>query len=874
MIRSKAAMIAAITACTLMACSSAAAADKAAEAERIEIEESSENMMTEGTDEDNTGDLLARAAAESGLSSSSAADKEETVYVIADATGHKQNVIVSDWLKNTGKTSQLTDYTLLTDPENVKSDNGYVRNADGTITWDAQGADIYYKGTTDKELPIDVKVSYYLDGVEMEPDDIAGKSGRVTIRFDYENRDEHEAMVNGKEAGIYTPYAVISGAVLDADRFSNVEVTGGKVISEGNNLIAMGTALPGLKESLGLDDGDLEEIKNKLSEGDKSDDDNTGDIEAASDEKKSGSDIRIPDYVEISADTTAFSLDMTMTYAGTGLLNDLGLEQGSDAIIPGDLSDKADELTDGADQLEEGSVSLHDGCVTLKDGSKKLLDGGAELFDGSSALASGCISLKDGSSSLAEGAAKLVTGTGSLAAGAVTLKDGTVTLKDGVDKLKSGTSSMKAGTGELLKGTTDLSKGAAELATGTGKLKSGAQTLGTGMASLESSLETFSKGAETLKNNTSGISAAADAVSAIKGALGSGVDETSQNTVIGALNLMIGGMDASKAAGTQKAAELTQAAGSYSAAAAQALQGMQSCLTSSTSDNSLEEKSYDEYLSEYTDNIMKAAEIKGRLLQMQEDSTASETIYNSLVSLRNSAVTLKTQAVDPLSVAISSDNMAALENGISSLSTGADALVQGASQLLSGAQDLSTGITSVDDGANKLSAGSNKVNAGVSSLDSGAAQLDAGVGALSDGTGSLVDGAAKLSGGASELDNGMKSLDAGAQKLNGGAAELASGASSLRDGSLELKNGLGSLNKGAGDLESGALDLSQGMIKFNDEGISKLSDVFGDNLTELSDRLSALADLSSNEECFGGAGEGTSSSVSFIIKTAAVKSDV
>lgn len=126
-------------------------------------------------------------------------EKEQTVYVNADENGKSENVIVSNWLKNIDGDTQLTDKSELNNIQNVKGDEGFKQGSDSSLTWDANGKDIYYQGETTKELPVGVNLTYYLDGKEIQPSDLAGKSGKVKIRIDYENKQQETAEVNGNE---------------------------------------------------------------------------------------------------------------------------------------------------------------------------------------------------------------------------------------------------------------------------------------------------------------------------------------------------------------------------------------------------------------------------------------------------------------------------------------------------------------------------------------------------------------------------------------------------------------------------------------------------------------------------------------------------
>ena len=175
-------------------------------------------------------------------------EKEETVYAKADATGQVSQVIVSDWIKNYSGDATITDKTTLKDIVNVKGDETYSQGANGEIVWQANGNDIYYQGTADAELPVTIQATYKLDGVEIEPSELEGKSGQLTIEYTYKN--------NSKVAGsdMYTPFTVVAATMLKTDSFANVTAENAKVISDGDKYAVVGVAMPGLKDSLALGD--------------------------------------------------------------------------------------------------------------------------------------------------------------------------------------------------------------------------------------------------------------------------------------------------------------------------------------------------------------------------------------------------------------------------------------------------------------------------------------------------------------------------------------------------------------------------------------------------------------------------------------------
>lgn len=298
--------------------------------------------------------------------------KDETVYIVADNTGKSKEVIVSDWLKNPEGKDTLEDASDLKDIKNVKGDETF-KEKDGKLTWAAKGKDIYYQGTTDKELPVEQSITYYLDGKEMSADEIAGKSGKVTIRFDYKNNVKTVETVNGKEHNVYVPFTVMTGMVLD-DSFSNVEVSSGKVVSDGDKQIVVGVAMPGLSDSLKVDASDFSE------------------------------DVDIPEYIEVTADVKDFSLSMSMSVMMSSLMS------GTDF----DEMFELDALDDAINTLSDSSTQLADGSKELADGTRTLLAAINQYTKGAQTVADGIKSAKSGSAVLNENISKLSNGIGGM----------------------------------------------------------------------------------------------------------------------------------------------------------------------------------------------------------------------------------------------------------------------------------------------------------------------------------------------------------------------------------------------------------------------------------------------------------------------------
>lgn len=272
--------------------------------------------------------------------------KDETVYILANPDGTARKVIVSDWLSNPDALSTLTDASTLDALQNVKGDETF----NGSV-WHAMGQDIYYQGTSDAPLPVTMRITYTLDGEEIAPADLAGRSGHVVIRFDYTVDDTFSALINGVEEQLTVPYVVITGALLENDVFTNVVATNARIVNDGDRTLMLGAALPGLQQSLALD----------------------------------GDTLSLPAYVQLEADVTAFALPVTLSIATSEPFALLDEDKLNDTSA---LDDAMEELTTGMAQLLDGSRQLYDGTADLASATDLLSSGVSELAGGLSTLES------------------------------------------------------------------------------------------------------------------------------------------------------------------------------------------------------------------------------------------------------------------------------------------------------------------------------------------------------------------------------------------------------------------------------------------------------------------------------------------------------
>ena len=389
---------------------SASAATNAASAD------ASTNAAGGSTTSASASDVIDTAAVwhESGMET----DKEESVYVLADAYGTPTEITVTAGLKNPGPDAELTDVTTLTDIVNKEGDETYTKQADGSILWENYGSDIHYEGKADtsSELPLTVTVTYFLDGKEVGADELAGASGNIKIRFDYKN--------NTQENGSITPFAAITGLMLSEDNAHNISVTNGASRYMDGEYLVYGFALPGVTAALDLDTMELTKEE----------------------------EIDLHDFMEVSFEAEDFELDFTATMVSNGLLE----EKDYDKVI-----DKLDELTDKLEDTIDQVKDLKSKISKLKNGGEKLRSGADSLYQG----------LSEVNAALAQ-AAQADPSLAGLAASVSQLTDGSKQLADGVSTYTKGVEKACDSIDDSSSSNTDDTEKKQELQSLTEKLKS------------------------------------------------------------------------------------------------------------------------------------------------------------------------------------------------------------------------------------------------------------------------------------------------------------------------------------------------------------------------------------------------------------------
>ena len=263
--------------------------------------------------------------------------KDESVYVTLGYTGNLEKTTVSDWIHSEEGGITVFDKSELKNIKNVKSDVEPEKNGENLI-WDMDGNNLYYQGTTNKDIPLDIAIKYYYEDEEIDPEDLAGKSGKIKIEIDIKNKEYKDADINGKMRKIYTPFVVAGEVTLPNDKFKDVSVEGATTISEGNNILVDFAKMPGLSDSLELDSIPFEKVN----------------------EVKDKADILNDKKIVVEADAEEFSLGpiMMTAAADTSMLGDL-----DGTLNLTEYKEKIDALQDNFNKLLDGETQIHDGIV-------------------------------------------------------------------------------------------------------------------------------------------------------------------------------------------------------------------------------------------------------------------------------------------------------------------------------------------------------------------------------------------------------------------------------------------------------------------------------------------------------------------------------
>ena len=608
-----------------------------------------------------------KKTSETKTSSTATPTKDETVYVKVDDAGNQKDVAVSDQLKNISSLGTIDDVSDLKDIKNVKGDETYSEN-NGKLVWQGDKKDICYQGTTTKKIPVGMKVTYELDGKKVSADDLEGKSGHLKIHYEYQN--------TSADSGKYTPFLMATGLLMDGEKFSNVTVDNGKVISDGDRNIVIGMGLPQLKEQ-------LTSVSSKVD------------------------DLDIPDSFTVEADVTDYEKVEAVTVATNEVFNEVG--------------------TDKFDSLDE----LKDSMTELQDASNKLVSGSGELKDGLDTLLSSSGTLVSGIDQLASGGNTLAGGTGSLVSGMQSAKTGSSQLAGGVKALSDGVSGMQA---QVSDGVKDLSNGVSSVQAGVETIHGIAEQADKGVDSAKAGAKGLCAGLETASKSAGEIATAASA------ALGRNqqtvqVEQQQEVTVDNSdIYKQIADLAKQMTDENDKAA-VENVLNQISATKTQTVDVQAEVEVENPYVTALNgiASGADELSKQLSAEGLiggGAATLYGTLSSTQGATVKAATagLSGALASdgSLQRGISLLQSGVGEMGTKLGAGTNELL-SGIGTLQEGADSLNSGLGTLASGASQLNSGAGTLSTGLNTLQSSTGALVSGVEQLDSGAAELNSGM---------------------------------------------------------------------------------------------------------------------------------------------------
>lgn len=848
--------------------------------------------------------------------------KDESVYTVLNADGSVNEITVSDQLHSEDGFNNYDDKSDLKDVQNLKSEDPVKTSKDGFV-WNSKEKDIYYQGTSTNDLPMDIKITYTMDGKKQTAKSLVGKSGHIQIKISVDNKQKQTFESNGKKYELATPFVTVAGAMLDQDKFSNVEINEGTVTSDSSHNIAAAVMIPGLKDGLSsVMDSDIYSAISSY----------------------------LIDDITIDADVKDFESPTIMLAAATStdaLKDELG-----DVDIP-DISSQLDQLQDATNKLIDGSQSLYDGAVKLDDGTGTLLNGINSLSSGANTLASGADKVSAGANSLQSGLGQLSGKSGELRSGAKQVADGIldtankqlteagleqVTWSNYADKIGEYlgvNDTMRAQAKAQIRSTVKETTGSDVIdsdldallylaltnssgdSADTNVLKKDMQTQGarvqaaqTVAANLPAAQAAAQKGvndsatATRINENVKTPAVETLKASILKSGLTSNDKEATQMATL-ILNYV--GANYDKLSGDSLQDKVTKFATSYATSAGKHTAAATAVGAYKKTSNPFADPTAKAALNQL--GITKNDQFSGYVTQIsgvvKDQKTATLLLYYTAENyqyLSGSDIFAKVQAAST-----ELKNTQATQASVNS-STDGTALNnvlynEVIAQIKAAGADDSTAPLVLAYTANNYDTISGNTltdkitNAAASLTDAQAVQNAVSDASSADGQQTIKgfltrlvknDGSYKTLQDANLIDTlnkvdtfvkgvnqytaGVDTAYAGSKTLASGASQLASGASQLKSGITQLQSGAKTLKSGSDTLASGAKTLLDGMKQYNDEAISKLTK--NEKITTLQDAADLFTVIEENADDYNnysGISEGTDGSVKFVYKVEGVK---
>lgn len=785
--------------------------------------------------------------------------KDESVYVILNADGSVSDVTVSDTLHNEDGFKNYQDTSDLTDVQNLKSDEA-VQKTDNGYTWTTDDTNVYYQGKSNAALPLETSISYELDGKQIDPDDLAGKSGHLKMTVNVTNTQKKEYTVNGVTYEVAKPFYTIVGGMFDNETFKNITIDHGMTQDDSSSNIAAAVMMPGLKDSLGqLLTGDLSSLNDYLF-----------------------------DSITIEADVTDFSSPTMMMAASTDL-SALKKEMKEDKLEGTDLFSQLDELDAATQKLIDGSKTLYEGADKLKDGANQVNDGVGTLVNGTATLTDGTSQLAEGASSALAGATALQSGLGQLSSNNAALNSGMSQVADAI---------LATVNKELDANATIKNDSKYESLTW--------ENYGTQLgyyAGITDGMRNaaFNQIKEQLKNNKvnvtddqlnmllymAAVNHQTDLTSYLVSQQGNLAIAQQVQAVQNDQAVKVAGKDYSSADRFLNLATYEGAVGSVQKKVAEFTKDSEQPITLTTRQaekvisiavqkgvTNLSNVDYATVAPIVTsvlssvDGNAPALGVDGvDVVTWVADLRTAQTdsaVYTAAKAMLTAAPYNKTEA-DVAMLASYGSMYYANSVSISKMAENVskDAAIAHTIQSYLENSQSETGKQAIISYLNGVVSSDPTASAAIEEINNAKQSLDS-VAFLKESLKQYTDGVSTAYAGSQSLTDGLQKLSSGASQVSDGAAQLAQGAKTLKDGTQTLSDG-------ATQLSDGAKTLYDGLVQYNEEGISKLTQNSAlDNLQTASKLIQEMQD-DEPYNSYSGISDGTEGTVKFIYKISSVK---
>ena len=729
--------------------------------------------------------------------------KSETVYVTVEGNEIKDKS-VSVWL-NSDKNIKANDKSNLKNVKDLKTDKE-LKSENGYLKLDENKKDIYYKGDTDKKLPVDVSVKYFLDGKEMKASELEGKSGHLKIVITSKNNRYEAKTIDGQSRNVYSPYVVVAAMTFDDEKVENVTSDDIKVVKDGKNEIVTTVMTPGMKQNLRgiVEDKNLDKFKDEVS------------VE-----------MDIKDYkpVEIYSVIT----------------NEFFQEKKN--------IDSLDKLQNGVKELQDNSQKLVDASVKLSEGQDKLNSGISQMQTGVTKLHSGSQKLASSTQQMQGKFSGIQSKVGPIQGYVAQMNDGSLKLYNGISdytaavvKIKENTAKIKAGSEKLAKGATDLDNGVGKLKDATSQLRAGTENMKEMTAQKDQLLEKSSQLSNGLNGLAGSYGQLADTVEQISGKSQQLKDSSAQfNEKLQQVAQLAGGAD-----GSASAEKIARGLESSAEGLNNAIQQLQANNEEGQLNDTIA------YLQAQKNVMYVQAE---SIRNAGSQNAGQQKLQAALAQLAQSSSALSQGNAD-LSNALMRTS-AAMNQSKAKLVDSSNQLSKGLGQMggsLNGVDGLSTlkdSIDKLDDATGQIKGGSQTLKEGTLQNEKAMAMLLNGIKELDKNSSALVEGSSKLSGGLQEFNKQSALLSSLSQINEKAIIPMSNAINMLNDGLGKLDSSTGQLKSGSDELASGQKEFSSKLKEYKEKGIDELSNKTKD-LNKFKDIIDAMSDLAVKDSSFTG----------------------